>query len=99
MMNDIELWVLAVALAMDCFTVSIVSGVILQRRIWGVILRISFLFGLFRGVIIIAVLLALLLPAANLLSQGAVDWVTHQIDHSFITEPLYENNILLIILQ
>ena len=59
----------------------------------------GFLFGLFRGVIIIAVLLALLLPAANLLSQGAVDWVTHQIDHSFITEPLYENNILLIILQ
>ena len=49
MMNDIELWVLAVALAMDCFTVSIVSGVILQRRIWGVILRISFLFGLFQA--------------------------------------------------
>lgn len=34
---------------MDCFTVSIVSGVILKRRNWGVILRMSILFGLFQA--------------------------------------------------
>lgn len=34
---------------MDCFAVSIVSGVILRRRVWPVILRMSFLFGLFQA--------------------------------------------------
>ena len=40
---------LAVALAMDCFTVSIVSGVIVRRWLWGMILRLAFLFGLFQA--------------------------------------------------
>ena len=48
-MNQLDIWMLAVALAMDCFTVSIVSGVIVRRWLWGIILRIAFLFGLFQA--------------------------------------------------
>lgn len=48
-MNEFDLWVLAVALAMDCFTVSIVSGVLLREKAWGTILRMSMLFGLFQA--------------------------------------------------
>ena len=49
-MNSLDIWMLAVALAMDCFTVSIVSGVIVRRWLWGMILRMAFLFGLFQAV-------------------------------------------------
>ena len=49
-MNSLDIWMLAVALAMDCFTVSIVSGVILRRWLLGMILRMAFLFGLFQAV-------------------------------------------------
>lgn len=45
----IEILLLSVALAMDCFTVSIASGVILKRYRWGVILSMSFFFGLFQA--------------------------------------------------
>ena len=48
-MNSLDIWMLAVALAMDCFTVSIVSGVIVRRWLWGMILRLAFLFGLFQA--------------------------------------------------
>lgn len=44
-----ELFLLAVALAMDCFTVSIVSGVLLRRRMWSAIVRTSIFFGLFQA--------------------------------------------------
>ena len=54
-MNFLDIWLLAVALAMDCFTVSIVSGVILSNRFplfsregLGVF-RLAFLFGLFQA--------------------------------------------------
>lgn len=40
---------LAVALAMDCFTVSIVSGVIMRRWLWRVALSMSVLFGAFQA--------------------------------------------------
>ena len=49
-MNSLDIWMLAVALAMDCFTVSIVSGVIVRRWLWAMILRMAFLFGLFQAV-------------------------------------------------
>ena len=49
-MNSLDIWMLAVALAMDCFTVSIVSGVIVRRWLWGMIIRMAFLFGLFQAV-------------------------------------------------
>lgn len=48
-MNTLEIWLLAISLAMDCFTVSITSGIIMRR-----ICRRTFcngiLFGLFQAV-------------------------------------------------
>ena len=49
MMNFADILLLSVALAMDCFTVSIVSGVILRRRWWSLILWIALLFGFFQA--------------------------------------------------
>ena len=48
-MSSIDILLLAVALAMDCFTVSVVSGVVLRRWEGGVILWLCFLFGLFQA--------------------------------------------------
>lgn len=54
-MNSLDIWLLAVALAMDCFTVSIVSGVILSDRFrlfskeGLTVFRMAFLFGLFQA--------------------------------------------------
>ena len=48
-MSLFDIILLAIALAMDCFTVSIVSGVILGCREWRVILQMSFWFGLFQA--------------------------------------------------
>ena len=48
-MNPLDVWMLAVALAMDCFTVSIVSGVIVRQHLWELILRMAFLFGAFQA--------------------------------------------------
>lgn len=49
-----ELWLLAVALAMDCFTVSIVFGVLLLKIEWRTILAVAFLFGLFQAMMPLA---------------------------------------------
>lgn len=49
-MTDIEIWLLAIGLAMDCFAVSIASGIILKRVRWRPMLTMAFFFGLFQGV-------------------------------------------------
>lgn len=48
-MSLFDIILLAIALAMDCFTVSIVSGVIMGRYEWRIILQMSLLFGLFQA--------------------------------------------------
>lgn len=48
-MTNIEIWLLAVSLAMDCFTVSITSGIILGKTCWRTCLVMSFYFGLFQA--------------------------------------------------
>lgn len=48
-MSLIDITFLALALAMDCFTVSIVSGVIIRKYILPIILRMAILFGLFQA--------------------------------------------------
>lgn len=48
-MNFGDILLLSIALAMDCFAVSIVSGVILRRAVWHIILWIAFLFGFFQA--------------------------------------------------
>lgn len=49
MMGILDILLLSVALAMDCFTVAIVAGVIMGRAQWSVIWRMSFLFGFFQA--------------------------------------------------
>jgi putative Mn2+ efflux pump MntP len=49
MMSLWEIVLIAAALAMDCFTVSVVSGVIIRKNRWGVVLRMAFLFGFFQA--------------------------------------------------
>lgn len=48
-MSLIDITFLALALAMGCFTVSIVSGVIIRKYILSIILRMAILFGLFQA--------------------------------------------------
>ena len=48
-MNSIDIWLLAVALAMDCLTVSIVSGVIVRRIFLALVLRLAVFFGAFQA--------------------------------------------------
>lgn len=48
-MSTLDLFFLSVALAMDCFTISIVSGVTIRQKTWRVILQMSFFFGLFQA--------------------------------------------------
>ena len=48
-MTALEIWLLAIGLAMDCFAVSIASGLLLKQiRIYPM-LQMAFLFGLFQG--------------------------------------------------
>lgn len=47
-MSLFDICLLAIALAMDCFAVSIVSGIITGRRLWGTLIQMALLFGLFQ---------------------------------------------------
>ena len=48
-MDSIEIWLLAISLAMDCFTVSVTSGIILHKIKWNILLKMAFFFGLFQA--------------------------------------------------
>mgnify|MGYP003312528843 CR=1 FL=1 len=48
-MTNVEVWLLAVSLAMDCFTVSITGGIIIRRICWRTCLLMAFFFGLFQA--------------------------------------------------
>ena len=64
------LW-LSVALAMDCFTVSMVSGVMLRRGVSGAILRMAILFGLFQAA----------MPLAGWLAMAGFRQYIEAVDH------------------
>ena len=49
MISTFDLVLLSVALAMDCFTVSLMSGVMLRRALTAAILRMALLFGVFQA--------------------------------------------------
>lgn len=49
MISTFDLLLLSVALAMDCFTVSLMSGVMLRRAVTAAILRMALLFGVFQA--------------------------------------------------
>lgn len=70
-MSILELWLLAVALAMDCFTVSIVFGVLLRKIEWRTILVVAFLFGLFQA----------MMPLAGWLATNSFSSLMEDYDH------------------
>jgi putative Mn2+ efflux pump MntP len=49
MISTFDLLLLSVALAMDCFTVSLMSGIMLRRALTAAILRMALLFGVFQA--------------------------------------------------
>lgn len=49
-MTGLEIWLLAIGLAMDCFAVSIASGIILKRIHWQPMLVMALFFGLFQAI-------------------------------------------------
>lgn len=49
MMSTLEIGLIAVSLAMDCFTVSVTSGIILRQFKWKTFLTMAFFFGLFQA--------------------------------------------------
>lgn len=48
-MSTLEIWLLAIGLAMDCLAVSIASGIYQKKSIWQPMLTMAFFFGLFQG--------------------------------------------------
>lgn len=48
-MTHVEVWLTALALAMDCFVMSIASGIILKKVVWRPVLIMAFLFGFFQA--------------------------------------------------
>ncbi len=49
-MTTLEIWLLAVSLAMDCFTVSVTSGIIMRRISWRIFFVMAFFFGSFQAI-------------------------------------------------
>lgn len=70
-MSELDLWFLAIGLAMDCFTISIASGIILKRIEWKPILGMAFFFGLFQA----------LMPLISWALFVKVGYMLQQIDH------------------
>lgn len=70
-MSLLDIFLLAMALAMDCFTVSIVSGVIMRRYVMSVTLRMALLFGLFQA----------LMPFAGWLATSRFSGYIESVDH------------------
>lgn len=48
-MSNLEIWLLAISLAMDCLTMAIASGIILRRICWKTFMTMAFFFGLFQA--------------------------------------------------
>lgn len=48
-MGNVEIWLLAVGLAMDCLSVSVASGAMLRCLRWCVFLKMAFFFGAFQA--------------------------------------------------
>ena len=60
---------------------------------------LGMLFGFLKGFLLVLVLLAALLPAANLMSTGFVELVTGQLAQSHIAGPLYNENFILMLIH
>ncbi len=70
-MSTIEIWLLAVALAMDCFAVSVATGITLKQTHWRTMLNMAFFFGLFQAV----------MPLIGWMGTTLFSHLFEQIDH------------------
>lgn len=70
-MSVLEIWLLAVGLAMDCFAVSIASGIILKRVVWRPMLVMALFFGLFQG----------MMPLLGWIGASLFSHLIEEIDH------------------
>ena len=70
-MSHIEIWLLAVALAMDCFAVSIATGITLKQVRWRPMLVMAFFFGLFQA----------MMPLIGWMGTTLFSHLFEQIDH------------------
>ena len=60
---------------------------------------IGLIFGILRGFVLVFIFLAVLMPAMNVMAPDFTSGVMASIDNSFITKTLYDNNILLMLIQ
>ncbi len=70
-MTGIELWILAVGLAMDCLAVSIASGILLKHIQWRPMLVMAFFFGLFQA----------LMPLLGWMGASLFSHLIESVDH------------------
>lgn len=70
-MTNLENWLIAVGLAMDCLAVSIASGIILKKVRWGNILTMAFFFGFFQ----------FLMPFLGWLGASRFSHLIEDVDH------------------
>ena len=56
-------------------------------------------FGLIKGMVIVFLFLLVLMPVANIVSPDLTTSVVHQLDTSMFAQTLYNNNIILILIQ
>lgn len=70
-MTGIEIWLLAIGLAMDCFAVSVASGIILKRIQWKPMLTMAFTFGLFQA----------LMPLLGWFAANSFSHLIENVDH------------------
>ena len=70
-MTNIEIWLLAISLAMDCFSVSISSGITLRKICWRTCLVMSFFFGLFQA----------LMPVMGWFCANKFNYLIENFDH------------------
>jgi Colicin V production protein. len=57
------------------------------------------LFGILKGAIFVFIILALLVPVANFVSPDATQTIISQLDGSYVAKTLYDNNILIMMLE
>ena len=70
-MTGLEIWLIAIGLAMDCLAVSIASGIILKRIQWRPMLVMAFFFGLFQAI----------MPLLGWLGASTFSHLIESVDH------------------
>lgn len=70
-MTNLENWLIAIGLAMDCLAVSIASGIILKKVQWKTILTMAFFFGFFQA----------LMPFFGWLGASRFSYLIDNVDH------------------